>query len=54
MNQHNAIWFLLWAVLATVLLIGQYSLKLERENRDLHQRVSASIIPPTTANIRTP
>ena len=53
MNKHNAIWFLIWAVIAVSLLIGQYQQKLNRDNERLHAAVEESMIPPSTASVTT-
>ena len=52
MNRH-AIWFLVWLVLGTVLLIGQYQQKLTRDQDRLHAAVDASAVPPSTNYVRT-
>lgn len=53
MNDKTLIGILIAAVLISVLLIGQYSLKLERENQRLHEQVDASTVPPSTNYVRT-
>jgi len=53
MNKHNAILFLIWLTLGTVLLIGQYQQKLSREQDRLHAATIASEVPPSTLNVRT-
>jgi hypothetical protein len=40
------IWILLWAVLIVVYLLGNYSMKLERDNERLHAEVTKSMMPP--------
>ena len=53
MNKHNAILFLIWLTLGTVLLIGQYQQKLSREQDRLHAAVEESMIPPSTNYVKT-
>lgn len=53
MKTENLLWILLWAVMALVLVIGQYQLRLDRENAQLHAEVEASMVPPSTNNIST-
>ena len=52
--SNSAIWALAWAILLVVLLIGQIQQKLDRDNERLHAAVEASMVPPSTANVRTP
>jgi hypothetical protein len=40
------IWILMWSILFVVLLMGNYSLKLERDQDRLHAAVNASMLPP--------
>jgi hypothetical protein len=40
------LWLLTWVVLIVVYLIGNYSMKLERDNERLHAEVNASMLPP--------
>ena len=53
MNKHNAMWFLIWAVMGLALLIGQYQQKLNRDNDRLHAAVEESTVPPSTNYVRT-
>ena len=53
MNDRTLIGALIVAVILFVGLMGQYSLKLERENQRLHEQVDASTIPPSTNYVRT-
>jgi len=50
----SLIWCLIWAVLLVSMLIGQYSLKLERDRDRLHAEVNASMIPPEVKIFRGP
>jgi hypothetical protein len=42
----SILWFLLWAILFVVLLMGNYCLKLERDRERLHAEVNKSMLPP--------
>ena len=53
MKTENLLWLLVWASLAVVLVIGQYQLKLDRDLERKHSAVMESMIPPSTANVRT-
>ena len=53
MKTESLLWILVWAVLGTVLLIGQYSLLQGREDARLHAQVDASMVPPSTRNVST-
>jgi len=53
MKTENLLWPLLWAVMALVLVVGQYQLKLGRDNDRLHAAVDASTVPPSTNNVST-
>lgn len=44
--ERTLLWFLIWAVLITVFIIGQHSMKMEREYARLHAAVNASMVPP--------
>jgi hypothetical protein len=46
------LWLLTWAVLITVYLIGNYSMKLERDNERLHAEVTNSMMPPEIKIVR--
>ena len=46
------IWLLLWAVMIVVYLMGNYSMKLERDNERLHAEVNASMMPPEVKIMR--
>ena len=46
------IWLLTWAVLIVVYLLGNYSMKLERDNERLHAEVNASMLPPEVKIVR--
>lgn len=50
----SLIWFLMWAILFVVLLMGNYSLKLERDRARLHAEVNASMLPPDVVIFRGP
>jgi len=50
----SLIWFLLWAVLFVVLMMGNYCLKLERDRDRLHAQVEASMLPPDVVIFRGP
>ena len=50
----SLIWFLMWAILFVVLLMGNYSLKLERDRDRLHAEVNASMLPPEVVIHRSP
>lgn len=50
----SLIWFLMWAILFVVLLMGNYSLKLERDRDRLHAEVNASMVPPDVIISRGP
>lgn len=53
MKTESLLWILVWAVLGTVLLIGQYSLLQGREDARLHAQVDASTVQPSTRNVST-
>jgi hypothetical protein len=40
------LWLLTWVVLIVVYLLGNYSMKLERDNERLHAEVNKSMMPP--------
>ena len=46
------IWLLLWAVMIVVYLMGNYCLKLERDNDRLHAEVNKSMLPPEVKIMR--
>ena len=46
------IWLLMWSILFVVLLMGNYSLKLERDRDRLHAAVNASMLPPDVVIFR--
>lgn len=49
----SILWLLAWSV-AFLLAVGcNYTLRLERENAQLHALVNASMVPPSTNNVRT-
>jgi len=50
----SIIWFLMWAILFVVLLMGNYCLKLERDRDRLHAQVEASMLPPDVVIFRGP
>lgn len=53
-TTHRLLWLLTWAVMIVVYLVGNYTLKLERDNARLHAEVEASMIPPEVKIFRGP
>lgn len=51
-TTENLIWMLLWAVMLTALLIGQYEIKQTRDIDRHHAEVLASELWPSTASSR--
>lgn len=46
------VWLLFWAAMIVAYLIGNYSMKLERDNARLHAEVEASMLPPDVKIMR--